>query len=254
MTRLRVQSLTTMSRPFAIRLIAGILAAYGLGTGTSRDHYAMAQQALPQGLVGWWKFDETAGTTARDSSGNGFDASLEARVSFQPGKTGHALYSGGKSEGASFIYAPGSKIDFTAASRPSILFWVKIAALPNNVRLMGAFDTGGMGVEIGAANNGKIDFITFSGSPNTSWPEAVSADDTWHHYAITADGTNVHLYRDGALVGTNAFVPNWTSTGGKKFFLGGDAAYSLSGHLDDVRIYDRVLSASDIEAVYNATK
>ena len=244
-----------MSRPFAILLIAGILAVYGPGTGTSRDHlYAMTPQSLPEGLIGWWKFDETASTSARDSSGNGFDASLDASVSFQPGKTGNALHSGGMGEGASFTYAAGSKMDFTAAPQLSILFWVKIAALPRNVRLMGAFDTGGIGVEISAADDGKIDFTTFSGSPNTGWPGAASADNAWHHYAITADGTNVHLYRDGALVGTNAFVPNWASTGSKKFFLGGDAAYSLSGHLDDVRIYDRVLSASDIQAVYDATK
>ena len=244
-----------MSRSLPILLITGTLAAYGLGTGQSGDDvYAMTPQGMPQGLIAWWTFDEASGATARDSSGSGFDASFDAGVSFQPGKTGNALYSSGKSEGASFTYAPGSKMDFTPASRPSILFWLKIAALPGNVRLMGSFDKGGMGVEINAADRRKIDFITFSGSPNTSWPEAVPADQAWHHYAITVDGANAHLFRDGVLVGTNPFVPNWASTGGKRFLLGGDAAYSMTGHLDDVRIYDRALSASDIQAVYDATK
>ena len=244
-----------MSRLFAALLIAVIPAAYGPGTGKSRDNvYAMTPQALPQGLIGWWKFDETAGTTARDSSGNGFDASLDSSVSFQPGKMGNALYNGDMGAGASFTYAPGSKMDFTAASRPSILFWLKIAVLAHNIRLMGAFAPGGMAVEINAPGNEKINLTTFSSSPNTSWPETVSADNAWHHYAITADGASVHLYRDGALVGTNAFVPNWASTADRRFFLGGDAAYSLSGYLDDVRIYDRALSASDIQVVYEATK
>ena len=34
------------------------------------------QQALQNGLVGHWKFDETSGTTAHDSSGNDYDANL----------------------------------------------------------------------------------------------------------------------------------------------------------------------------------
>ena len=46
---------------------------------------------LMNGLVGWWKFDETNGTIAHDSSGNGYDGNLSGGPTWSTGKIGGAL-------------------------------------------------------------------------------------------------------------------------------------------------------------------
>ena len=47
--------------------------------------------SLTEGLVGWWKFDETDGNVASDSSGNGNDGNLTNGPTWTEGKIGGAL-------------------------------------------------------------------------------------------------------------------------------------------------------------------
>ena len=75
------------------------------------------------------------------------------------------------------------------------------------------------------------------------------ADGRWHHLLGTYDGTNVDLYLDGTLVKTSAQALNTSGSGALK--LGNDYGdnHPYTGYMAAVRIYDRVLSASEIASL-----
>lgn len=83
------------------------------------------------------------------------------------------------------------------------------------------------------------------------------ADDTWHHVALTRDHNSgqVEVYVDGDLENTGTtgtgVIGNSFSSIGRIEDTGGSPEY-FDGELDEVRIYDRVLSASEVRAVYAA--
>jgi hypothetical protein len=80
---------------------------------------------------------------------------------------------------------------------------------------------------------------------------------TWHHVVGVADGTNTYCYLDGVLSGVS---PTYTGAiAGSPYYKWIGAAYSgedsrsWHGLIDDVRIYNRALSAAEILQAYNAT-
>jgi hypothetical protein len=85
-------------------------------------------------------------------------------------------------------------------------------------------------------------------------------DNVWVHFTVVADysGATVKFYRNGELIQTSVMTgtPIFPSTDRIKYL----GAYSNSSHritngnLDDIRIYNRELSASEIKALYEGTK
>lgn len=65
--------------------------------------------------------------------------------------------------------------------------------------------------------------------------------------------TNIKAYIDGALVKDTSWPGNLSDMGMPLTF-GKFLNYYWQGRLDDVRIYSRVLSASEILALYNLEK
>jgi len=75
---------------------------------------------------------------------------------------------------------------------------------------------------------------------------------TWTHLATTYDGANLRLYVNGTQAATTALTgAKAVSTGPLK--IGGNALWSewFAGLIDDVRIYDRALSATEIQGDMN---
>ena len=74
----------------------------------------------------------------------------------------------------------------------------------------------------------------------------------WYHLALIRNGDSFLFYNDGILVSSNTSpviipTPNAPLTIGQA-----EGAFNLSGLLDDVRIYDRALNYSEIQAIYRA--
>ena len=71
----------------------------------------------------------------------------------------------------------------------------------------------------------------------------------WYHVAVTFDGTEVILYLNGKYENSATGSPAGTSGNVfiGQFVLGGD--YYFNGTIDEVRIYERALSASEV--LYN---
>jgi hypothetical protein len=82
-------------------------------------------------------------------------------------------------------------------------------------------------------------------------------DNAWHHVVATRSGSLpsvFKLYVDGSLVATSNNAGNTLPTL-TRFFVGRnhDGGSPFEGQLDDVRVYNRELSADDVTALYNFT-
>ena len=75
---------------------------------------------------------------------------------------------------------------------------------------------------------------------------------TWFHLAVTFDNTTLRLYVNGVLVGSRAVAgPLLVSTGAVR--IGGNNVWGeyFAGRIDDVRIYNRALSVTEIQSDMN---
>ena len=78
-------------------------------------------------------------------------------------------------------------------------------------------------------------------------------ENTWVHAAAVYDGANMRLYLDGALVGSTGKIGTLTPNGAVAVWIGGNPPNGTDrpweGMLDEVRIYDRALSATEIQTL-----
>lgn len=221
---------------------------------------------LNRGLVGYWTMDgkdvNWSANTMLDRSGNGNTISLlgfAISTSTSPGKIGQALkFDGvGNTKGSYLSRGPYT----TEQTAYSTAFWFKIptAGSGGNLFLRGAttacfrnpqvFITGGTAMtvaESGCSGSGNISSFTLT-------------PDKWYHLVVTRSGQTVKVYLDGALRVTDTSQPSPVTTTTGKFQIGagytGSAVNSFySGFLDDVRVYSRVLNATEILQLYNQGK
>jgi len=76
---------------------------------------------------------------------------------------------------------------------------------------------------------------------------------TWHHFGVVYDGSQMQIYFDGSPVGTPVSQSGTLLSGGGKplIGLGSSNAYFLHGNVAELALYNSALSASDISNVYN---
>ena len=207
-----------------------------------------ATAGLSNGLVGYWSFngDDISGTTVKDLSGqnnNGTNSSATPTL----GARGQAL----SFNGTSNFFQTGN-IAFPASCAYSISFWMK-----SNSAVSGFVGPLNWGLYRG------FEFYTGSGTHHLSfmgdgswWDGAKSTsnldDSKWHYIVGTnsTDGTcnnnNLILYVDGVQQGTS--VSNTTTNNDPQ---GINSSY-FPGMIDEVRVYNRALSATEIGDLYRA--
>jgi len=222
----------------------------------------VTNQAQPQsGLVASYSFNEGSGTTAYDSSGNGNTGTLKNGPAWTTGKIGGALEFDGVDD--SIAVAPSNSINNLGPV--TIAFWTKLDIF-NNGRFIDKGKTAGSGwslrLNAADATTGDLEFSSGSVSRRAVFPS--SPVGTWKFIAVTWDGSgtgsNIHMYLDGSEMpysyatydGTPADDSSQQLTLGCGYYGGCLSGSNLDGILDEVRIYSRVLSASEIQELYNA--
>jgi hypothetical protein len=216
-------------------------------------------------LVAHWDFNETSGTTAADSSGNGNTGTLYNMDSsdWVSGKWGNALDFDGSND---YVSVPDdSTMDFGTGSF-SISLWV-IATNYNSQCMMIINGTSGGGYS-GKRYGFRYDDddVKFVVDDNTT--KTVVATTTnflhggaWHHVVAVRDRANdkMRIYVDGSQsVEGNDNTNNSIDSSSEPVYIGRDGIDSSSkyvdGRLDDIRLYDFVLSSDDVEDIYDGTK
>jgi hypothetical protein len=198
------------------------------------------------GLVGWWKFDETEGTTAKDSSGFSHDGKLVGNAKWSAGKSGGAI----KLDGKNSYVRIADRAGFNMGNQVTVAGWVNIHSVP--AEWMAIVTKGDNAWRLSLSERER----RFHFSVNNWDRVGLNGDtvvplDTWHHVAGVYDGEEVKLYVDGKL---DAKQP-WTEGIGRNnahVLIGENAERKgryFDGLLDDVRIYSYALGESEIKAL-----
>jgi hypothetical protein len=75
-------------------------------------------------------------------------------------------------------------------------------------------------------------------------------DGLWHHIAVSVRGTAVQFYRDALPDGSPSSNVPGSFTGARKIAAGSDASLVFVGKMNDIRIYNRWLTANEIASIY----
>ena len=241
--------------------------AGGFNNGSGTVTGSTIVDSLSNGLVGWWKLDETSGTTAADSSGNGNDGILTdmSASSVNP------YWLTGVKDGALELYTtnsngqpqphvevPKTTAMDSLASAYTFASWVRVYN-PN-------FFTSGL---IASDVNNAWDIYNYynvvSGNFrvfvrhnstffNSAWSFPIKQ---WFHLVVTWDGTTLSLYKDGTFLTSTATLPPPVISTATNLWIGESNSsgnrYSTAGMLDDVRLYNRALSPTEVQHLYGCT-
>lgn len=217
------------------------------------------------GMVARWRFDEGAGTTASDSTGNGSTGTLQGGASWSSGVIGAGSLNFNGTSGSVSVNASSSLS--SASNNFSISFWANprsthqidsesttgVAGVSGQRYVFGPTASGnasesGAGVSVGT--NGVSVYEHAGGyMPATLvYQGAVSG---WTHVAVVYENRQPRLYLNGQLVRTGVTSPMATVKV-IPWNLGGNSYGYFDGQVDDVRVYNRVLSTGEVEALTGA--
>jgi hypothetical protein len=202
------------------------------------------------GLVGYWTLDALQGDTVADSSGSGNAGKAADNPAPVPGRTGEALQFDGR---RSHVSVPSSaSLDITGPL--TIAAWVKPTAHEGVARgLVEKWDglpVGKVGYFLRLNGRDQIHFVIgVQTGPDVeiAGQKPVPAG-VWTSVAAVFDGTTLKVYSNGAL---DRSVPCTTKpqtcTAALKIGMaGGGGGHYFPGTVDDVRVYNRALSADEI--------
>jgi hypothetical protein len=214
---------------------------------------------LTDGLIGYWKLDEGDGAVFADSSANGLAGDVK-EAQWIPGKFGMALLFDNSHYSLIPYREPLNRVSqqLTAAA------WVKPSAAPqSNFALIfdrpsssqSVFENWALQIKSGiwsasvTVAEEKTKYRFLKGPPIQ--PEL------WTHLAMTYDGTTITLYVNGARVsqvtvndGPITYSENRDLVVGANINMGTKIVDSFKGAVDELRLYERALSADEIAELF----
>ncbi|HEC81506.1 MAG TPA: LamG domain-containing protein [Thermoplasmatales archaeon] len=225
-------------------------------------------QPPTEGLVGYWSFDEGSGSIAHDYSGNGNDGTIYGAswTTDTPSGNGYAL----SFDGINDYVDCGNDVSLNPENEITLAAWYKpvsFAGCGNSPIIDKGYYTNTdpyYQYHLGVTGD------NYHQPPSYAYAAFlfhISADDTlygvptpdgfwtagnWYHIAGTYDGSTVKLYVNGDLIDS---VPasGTMQDYGKNVYFGrftNKNAYT-PGIIDEISIYNRALSASEIQQLYN---
>jgi hypothetical protein len=245
--------LTTASSPFT--------------AATSTE--SLLDDGIVTGRTGYWKLDEGSGSSTVDASGLGRTATLYNDVAWATGKIGGALSFGGVT--GQVVVASSTDLRYQGGDM-TISLWVKPDATDDGAYLISKpwNGSGQYNYYLTLSGGANPTVTLFLGGATTYSLSSIKtiASGSWHQVTVTLSASNVAtIYFDGipANSGTHS-IASWVPTLGDAnnlLVLGcvypyasnqcaGTTTYDLKGSLDDVRIYNRALSATEAQTLYRA--
>jgi hypothetical protein len=209
-------------------------------------------------LIGWWKLDDGSGTVAKDSSQNPHDGTLVNGPAWTkiPGGNETCLQFNGQNQFMSFGNMLQGKYDGLSIAcwvKHSTSSWQVIAstgeswATPEGISMQMDY------------NNTSVTFGhygAFPGGVNVK-SKTNAQDDRWHHVVGTLSksdsGYIYSIYVDGKLDNTESGPVGLAADSSRSPWTlgaGSDGSYAYRGLMADFRIYDRALTPSEVQAIY----
>ena len=213
--------------------------------------YVVAQTCVtpPGGMISWWPGDGDAS----DIQGTN-DGTPQNGVTVAVGKVGPALGFDGVDDYVSIPDSP----DFDLQSF-TLDAWIKTDHV-GFMRIVSQQDAAGNFWLMGVTGGGQLRFGT-SLEPTIAGKGPVINDGQWHHVAVVRDTVNNmgQWYVDGMLVGTVAVTSDASISVAHDAMIGrfeagpgGSHGHYFAGEIDEVEVFNRALSAGEIQAIFNA--
>ena len=212
-----------------------------------------AAQAQSSGPVAEYSFDAGSGLVLADMSGNGNTMTLINGPAWVPGRSGTALaFDASNDRVVAQAYVPelnleGGSLTLSAWIYPrSNSTWQMIVLKPAGAGHAAPYFDWSMHRQKGTGN--LIGFLGCDGQQRSS--TATMPLNTWTHVAVTYDGKALRHYLNGALDRTTPLTCAVKNTTSQPIRIGANGGNGevMNGSVDDVRIYNRALSAVEIAA------
>ena len=229
--------------------------------GSSWKRVRLLEAAPTSGLLAYWPFSTASrsGSTYNDVSGNGQHLTVNGTITDDTTET---KFSGcidfGTADGNHYLKSSSNSftdIDATSGfTGLSISVWVKTSGTQNQWI-----------ISEGTVNTR---WAFFNESANAPKWRSVSGYDiiqsgsiltgNWHHLVVTYNHSNrlVQHYRDGSFInsgtvgGSASFTGGYLLVGQHSSLLGNASSYRWRGKMAHMRLYNRVLTSSEVSTLY----
>jgi hypothetical protein len=227
-----------------------VITATGSGS-TSSANIALTittAASTSSGLMAQWKMDEGGGTSTADASGDGNTGTLN-KAGWATGSYGTSIAFTGNS---SYVSVKESS-SIELSNHLTVAFWMYATTNANvDPRVISKLYSWDVKL------NGSNRYPQFSSGGRYAAMKTPLPTNTWKHVVFTFSSGTLKGYVDGVPVAFSANTFTGTETLPLQMyglFIGTDPSKSASfkGDVDDVRLYNRVLSDADVLALYSGT-
>jgi N-acetylneuraminic acid mutarotase len=222
-----------------------VVVSNDFGSVESGEVEVKVSDSLLSGLIGWWKFDETSGTVAYDTSGYELNGITSGTPTWATGKIGGAL-----GFGSNDFVDCGNDDSLNLSGEFTISLWIKVnSGAPNGAILKKSDGYHIMwDVDYESLAGGGIQSVIASSDWN-EWGHGSNpiTANTWTHILYLLQDSNEIFFKDGEFLKETEIQRDVPSVV-HPLTIGGNG---FQGFIDDVRIYDRALSAEEVQALYN---
>jgi len=258
----------TLQKVLIIAALVLVLAALVIGGswGYSKYKRHYLREHLPIGLVGLWSGDEN------DLSG-GMNAKLND-IAFAAGKSGKAFSFNGTSSSVKIPASP--SLDVGTGSGFTVMAWIKPTDVTQDHPLFEWSDSNYWGVHLHIAPGQPTVGSSGPAGPGQLYANVVDSYGGWHplgsamdavtanvfqHVALTYDKVSgvATIYCNGQVVSQRKLGSFNTRTSARDLYLGrrpapSDEVSTFAGLMDDAALFNRALSAEEIQKIYAAQK
>ncbi|MHC4532612.1 MAG: LamG domain-containing protein, partial [Planctomycetota bacterium] len=209
-----------------------------------------AVKAVEPDLIGYWKFDETSGTTAQDATGNGNDGTLNGDPQWVAGMLGGAL----EFDGDGDYVDVGDDPIFQITGQITVACWIKVSQFTVSWQAIFTMGDDSWRLQRQTSTDNLCWACTgVTGTPGDWWlhGDVNINDGEWHHTAGVYDGSKYYLYVDGELDASKD-TSGTMSISSYPVMIGANAQQGgreFEGLIDDVRVYKRALMDTEILGV-----
>jgi hypothetical protein len=232
--------------------VAGRCTSGGSDGGAGSDAGVDANGGPSVGLVAFYPFDETSGTTAADASGNNRTATLVGGATFASGLQGNAATMNGSNQ---YVSLPGGIVNGLGSF--SICGWVKLSSAPAWSRIfdLGTGTNAYMFLTPNSSGGTRFSITTGGSGQEQQMNTTAQPTGNWQHVAVTLAANTGTLYVNGVQVAQDTSMTlNPASLGSTTQNWLGRSQFSadpyLNGQIDNVRIYNRALSSAEVQTLY----
>lgn len=214
--------------------------------------FIIQSQSLPpnvpaNGLVAWYPFTGNA----NDESGNGNNGTVNgATLIVDRLGSNNGAYS---FDGVNDLINCGSSSTLSLTNSKTLAFSFWIVNISNNRYYISKYENGQNSNYAIGGENGKL---RVTGDGSNVYDISSMGNSAWEHFVVLYNGTNgiVECYKNGQFVGSNSLSYS-TSESIVPFIIGGISGMGIltfQGNLDDIAIYNRALTAEEIQQLYTA--